>query len=159
MIPMTRHQVTLYKCKRKNLNMGLLNNFKDFYRHLSLQSIANLGEIYAPDAVLIDPLSKHQGLQNIKRYFENLLSNTQKCECHIVLIVESEAEIFVTWEMLIAHPRLNSGADYKVSGISHLQTDGNKVVFHRDYYDLGEMIYEQVPILKRIINMIKRRLV
>ncbi|GAA6185638.1 MULTISPECIES: nuclear transport factor 2 family protein [Alteromonadaceae] len=139
--------------------MSVLKKFENFYRNLSLQSIAHLGDVYAPEATLIDPLSQHQGLKCIKDYFENLLTNTSKCDCLIQHITEVEGDIFVTWKMRIVHPQLNSGKEFEVDGISHLKSANDKIVFHRDYYDLGEMIYEQVPLLKHIIRALKRRLV
>ncbi|GAB2709231.1 nuclear transport factor 2 family protein [Aliiglaciecola sp. 3_MG-2023] len=139
--------------------MSLLTKFEDFYRDISIQSIARLSEIYAPNAVLIDPLSKHQGLDNIQHYFGNLLTNTSKCECTIQLISQLRSDIFVTWKMLIIHPKLNSGKEFEIDGVSHLKSDDEKIIFHRDYYDLGEMIYEQVPVLKFVIKTLKKRLV
>ncbi|HGP4674712.1 TPA: nuclear transport factor 2 family protein, partial [Vibrio cholerae O1] len=33
-----------------------------------------------------------------------------------------------------------------------------KVTYHRDYFDMGEMLYEQLPVLGQVIRAIKRRL-
>ncbi|MEP4891040.1 MAG: nuclear transport factor 2 family protein [Aliiglaciecola sp.] len=139
--------------------MSLLKEFENFYRNMSVTSIARLGDIYAQNATLIDPLSEHQGLENIQGYFENLLTNTSKCECSIQHITHQSTDIFVTWKMLIVHPKLNSGNEFYIDGISHLKSNDEKIVFHRDYYDLGEMIYEQVPVLKFVIKTLKKRLV
>jgi hypothetical protein len=44
-----------------------------------------------------------------------------------------------------------------VQGSSHLKGVGDKVVYHRDYLDLGAMLYEQLPLLGRVIRSLKNR--
>lgn len=139
--------------------MKLIERFEAFYRDVSVNSLQQLSEIYSVDAVLADPLSKHEGLDAIKAYFESLLKNTQACECNIEHISEQGEHFFVTWKMTVVHPQLNSGRKFVVNGVSHLKSKADKMVFHQDYYDLGEMIYEQIPVLKHVIKSIKRRAV
>ena len=45
-----------------------------------------------------------------------------------------------------------------VDGCSHLQWRGDRVVFHRDYYDLGQLLYDNIPLLGRVTGWLKRRL-
>lgn len=139
--------------------MKLIEKFEAFYRDVSMETLQQLQSIYSDDAVLVDPISKHKGLSEITKYFQSLLENTQTCECIIEHVSEQGAHYFVTWKMKIVHPQLNKGRMFDVNGVSHLKTRDNKLVFHRDYYDLGEMIYEHVPVLKHVIKTIKRRVV
>lgn len=139
--------------------MKLIERFEAFYRHVSPQTLDQLDNIYSDDAVLIDPLSEHQGLAAIKDYFASLLQNTQTCKCDIEHVSEQGDHYFVTWKMTVVHPHLNKGRMFIVNGVSHLKAKNGKMVFHRDYYDLGEMIYEHVPVLKHVIKSIKRRAV
>lgn len=138
--------------------MSLIRKFEQFYRNVRLETIDQLDDLYAKDATLEDPISSHSGLSKIKAYFHSLLANTEKCVCLIQHISQTDNEVFLTWKMTIVHPNLNKGKEFFVNGISHLSINNDKVVYHRDYYDLGEMVYEQVPILKLVIKSIKRRL-
>jgi limonene-1,2-epoxide hydrolase len=45
-----------------------------------------------------------------------------------------------------------------VTGVSEIKFD-ERITYHRDYFDVGSMFYEQVPILKTIIQALKKRLV
>ena len=157
-IPIVTVGVFLVISSKKSILMSLISKFEQFYRSVSTHTIEQLDDLYAQDAVLVDPISEHHGLTNIKNYFHSLLANTSKCNCLIEHISATNDDIFLTWKMTIAHPKLNGGSEFVVNGISRLIIDNQKVVYHRDYYDLGEMIYEQVPLLKQVIRTIKRRL-
>jgi hypothetical protein len=45
-----------------------------------------------------------------------------------------------------------------LDGTTQLGVDGDIIIYHKDYYDLGEMVYEHVPILGFIIKKIKGKL-
>jgi len=38
--------------------------------------------------------------------------------------------------------------------MSHLKFADGKVISHRDYFDLGEMLYEHIPLLGGVIKSI-----
>ena len=47
----------------------------------------------------------------------------------------------------------------RVEGATRLQFDAwGKVCLHRDYFDLGAMLYEQLPLLGPVVRVIKGRL-
>ena len=64
------------------------------------------------------------------------------------------------WTMTLTAEGLNGGEPVSVIGISHLTFDEKTdlVIYHRDYFDMGAFIYEQVPVLGSIVRMIKRKL-
>ena len=136
--------------------MTVIDRFASFYQTLAFDDIAQLADIYADDITLIDPVGTHHGLSRLTAYFENLLVNAQSCEFAIHHIAAHESQSFtVTWTMSFTTPRLNGGETIHVDGITLLKVRDDKIFFHQDYYDLGQMVYEQVPILKFIINKIK----
>jgi hypothetical protein len=62
-------------------------------------------------------------------------------------------------DMTFIHSKLAGGRPITSAGVTFLRSDDNGRVFHhRDYFDLGAMVYEQIPLLGRAINSIKRRL-
>ena len=58
--------------------------------------------------------------------------------------------------MQLNHPRLNAGAAVTVPG-STLIRFRDKVFYHRDYFDAGAMVYEQLPLIGMLIRAIKGR--
>jgi hypothetical protein len=59
--------------------------------------------------------------------------------------------------MNYCHPFLSKGKEVEVSGTSHIQGDEDKVRYHRDFVDLGAMLYEHIPFVGKLIAFIKRR--
>ena len=64
----------------------------------------------------------------------------------------------LTWTMSYQHPKLNNGELIAVKGASQLDFKQGKVVSHRDYFDGGALLYEHIPLLKRVIHFLKNRM-
>ena len=61
--------------------------------------------------------------------------------------------------MYYEHPKIKHGQLQQVEGASYLRLgDDQKIQYHRDYYDLGSMIYDHIPLLGRILRWIKNKL-
>lgn len=135
----------------------IVEQFCEYYRELNHASIGRLDQLYDNKAVLIDPLHSIEGIDAISHYFETMLTNLSYCRFQIIDVLDTNHQAFVTWVMHFAHPRLNKGKAIEVTGSSHLKFD-QKLIYHRDYYDLGEMLYEQIPVLGFVIDKLKQRL-
>ena len=136
--------------------MEVIQRFEQFYENLSLASLASLDDIYHPEIAFMDPISKHQGLVSVTEYFKKLLENTTYCNCKIQTIIGADNQFAITWKMRYSHPKLNSGREIIVDGITHLEQQQDLIIVHRDYFDVGQMIYEQVPILRSVVKIIKK---
>ncbi|UJF18368.1 nuclear transport factor 2 family protein [Vibrio sp. SS-MA-C1-2] len=132
----------------------LIDDFCKYYQDLSKDKISSLSTLYQQDAVLEDPVHKLTGLNNIEEYFSRLLENISYCQFDIETIVIQDQTAFITWVMRFAHPKINQGNEIAVPGVSHLLFI-DKINYHRDYYDLGGMLYEHIPLLNMIIKKIK----
>jgi limonene-1,2-epoxide hydrolase len=87
-----------------------------------------------------------------------LYTNVIKCDFDIRHHQQVEDSGFLTWTMQLQHPKLNGGEAVNVNGVSHIRFSGDRVIYHRDYFDLGEMLYENIPLLGFVIKNIKQRL-
>lgn len=139
--------------------MSTIEKFSQFYTDLASMQIDALKDIYSADVKFIDPIASHDGLASVEHYFGKLLKNAKYCEfdIHNKLPTGNQGYI-VNWTMRFTSKRINKGKPVSVDGISMLTLENDKIVFHRDYYDLGQMVYEHVPLLGRIIKKIKRGL-
>ena len=136
-----------------------MEKFCDIYRSLNAENLNRLEEIYTQDVRFIDPAHEIVGLTALTRYFANLYENIEPPQFRFVHYLVDDSEGYVQWEMEFSHPMLGGGKAIKVHGTSFLRFgESGKVFFHRDYFDLGAMLYEQIPVLGRVVTSIKRRL-
>jgi len=135
----------------------IVENFCLYYKEFNQDSIAGLDSIYDQNAVFEDPIGKVEGLNDLKRHFSKMMSNVSYCRFEITDVVANDGQAFITWTMSFAHPKLNGHKEITVTGVSEIKFD-ERIMYHRDYFDVGSMFYEQVPILKIIIQALKKRL-
>jgi len=136
----------------------IIEQLTDLYLQLDESHLAILTAIYHPEVVFIDPISERHGVDALVHYYSQLLQKMNYChlDIHKTLIVGDEATLF--WRMSYAHPACNSGEDLELDGISYVKIVGQQIVYQRDFYDLGAMIYEHVPLLGNAVKALKNRL-
>lgn len=134
-----------------------LDSFIDVYSQLSTDNLQLLDYLYHQDVIFIDPMQSLQGLAQLKKYFDNLYSNLLSCNFTIVQVIHEGNQAAIYWQMTFCHPYLNRGNKVTVSGSSHIQGNEDKVTYHKDFVDLGAMLYEQIPFLGQLIRFIKRK--
>jgi len=145
--------------KKKGGIMDSLENFLTTFNQLDKKNLSLLETIYHPDIRFIDPAHSLQGLPALKQYFFSLYENVRSIRFAFDTPMQSDSQAFVTWTLHMHHPRLAKGRPVAVKGCSCLTfaSDG-RVIRHRDYFDLGAMIYEHLPLVGGIIKTIKKRL-
>ena len=135
----------------------LVEKFCNYYKEFSQESIPGLDEMYHQNVILQDPFSKLEGLDNVKQHFSQMMQNVSYCRFEIINVVSNEGQAFITWTMVFAHPKLNNHEEIVVDGVSDIKFD-ERISYHRDYFDVGAMFYEHVPVVKGVIKMLKKRL-
>lgn len=134
-----------------------LEKFNQFYQQLNSADLSGLNQVYRFDIEFIDPVHHMHGIQALEQYFKNMMQDLIHCDFEIHQITEQEQQAYINWTMHFQHPRLNNSNTIHVDGVSHLKFD-EQVYFHRDYYDVGAMLYENIPVLGGIVKGIRKRL-
>ena len=136
-----------------------MEQFLKVYQDLKLENIESIEEIYSQDIHFIDPAHEIEGLAALRDYFENLYKNIDHIHFDFLHPARIENEGYVQWTMTFSHPRIKGGQNISVPGTSFLKfSSDNKVYFHRDYFDLGSMLYQHLPLLGAVVKSINRRL-
>ncbi len=137
----------------------MLEKFCRVYQELSSNNLEALDLIYHPDIHFIDPAHEITGLTMLKSYFHSLYQNVSSIGFDFTSRIRQDDDIALEWVMSISHFRLNRGRIFKVNGMSRLHvTNSGLVDLHRDYFDLGAMLYERLPVLGMVVINLKRRL-
>ena len=135
----------------------LLHRLVRFYQTFDLDAIKRLGEVYCEQVTFEDPIRRIEGLAALQAYFTSLMQHVKSCRFDVVRYETTAQFGFVEWEMHFSHASLNRGDTIKVSGVTVLSF-ADKITYHRDYFDLGEMLYEHVPVMGLATRHLKRRL-
>ncbi|TCS37113.1 nuclear transport factor 2 family protein [Reinekea marinisedimentorum] len=134
-----------------------LSKFVTTYQQLSTDNLTLLEDIYAESVEFQDPMHFVSGLSNLQSYFHNLYTNLKECRFEITDVIFNEREAAIYWVMNYRHPKLNNGKTVTVEGHSRLKGHDGRVHYHRDYLDLGAMLYEQIPVIGAFVKQVKRR--
>ncbi len=131
---------------------------REFFERLNKDTMELVEEFYAEDAVFQDPVVSLKGPAAIRAHYayqyEGVTSIRWDFEPEIV---QGDRRVLV-WTMHLAHPRLNGGREYGVPGNSVFRMANGKVVYQRDYFDMGDFVYERIPAIGSLIRVIKGRM-
>lgn len=136
----------------------LARRLTHFYADINTESVKQLSAIYDTEVQFIDPVRMHTGLSALQNYFSNLLSNVTHCRFDIASIDTIDNRLFILWKMHYGHPQIAGGKPITLQGTSFLKEQANKVVFQQDYYDMGAMLYEHIPVMGFVVKKLKDRL-
>lgn len=141
-------------------NKFIIDNFKNLYQALNRDTLSfdELNSVYDNDIVFEDCFHNIKGINDLYSYFDNLYENVSFIGFDFEDQWINDDGAMLTWVMSYKHPRLNSGNLIKVKGASRLMFKDGKICAHRDYFDGGALLYEHIPILKRVIHFLKNRL-
>ncbi len=134
----------------------LLQRFCDLYDAMGANHIPALEAVYHPEVVFSDPLTSVQGLGKLSEYLTDSYRNVISCRFRYADPVMDEGAITQPWTMMLRHRRLASGRTVEVEGVSVLRIRDGLIAYHRDYYDAGQLLYENVPVLGAAVRWLRR---
>lgn len=135
-----------------------LERFKSLFNELDRHCLDRLDEVYAPDVHFRDPVHELRGLPALKAYYARLYEGVESCRFRYDGEVIEAGGAVVLWTMQFRHRRFRAGETLTLEGATHLafgHGDLALVSRHRDYFDMGEFLYERVPVLGTVIRHIK----
>ena len=139
---------------------GNLDRSKEFFAQLDSAHLGLVDGFYDKDAVFQDPIHQLKGVSAIKAYYGGLYGNVEAIRFEFGKSIEAGDLVSLTWRMYLKTDAIEGGKEITVDGVSVITFGGKegKAIAHRDYFDMGEFIYEHVPVLKNIVGYIKKRL-
>lgn len=142
------------------MTIDLPDAIRGLYLRFDQDALDRLEDIYAEDIHFRDPVHTVNGIDEMRQYFAAITTGLTECrfEFHQISRLENDSEAVLFWTMHYRHPKLAGGKQLSLPGTSHV-CFAEKVFYHRDYYDMGAMVYEQVPLLGGVIRHIKQRLI
>ena len=133
----------------------VVHRLMDVYNRLDSEHLHLLDEIYSADVLFEDPAQRIYGLSALRERMGELYRNVRSCRFTYNTRVEAQGTAMLEWTMHLRHVRFHPDRELNLPGATLLHFDEGGVYLHRDFYDLGALIYERVPLLGRLIRRIK----
>lgn len=134
----------------------LIDDFIQLYQALNKDNLHLLSQVYDDSISFTDPMHQIKGLESLTQYFAKLYKNVKHIQFEIKEVQQDANQAALFWQMEYSHPKLNKGGLIRVDGMSQLKFN-DKIYFHRDYFDLGQMLYEHLPCMGGLIRLLKDR--
>ncbi len=138
-----------------------LDRFRAFFSTFSPDKVDRLlAATYAPDVWFNDTLKEIEGLAALAPYLRESSEAVAACTVKIdEIIANGSGDYYVRWTMMIRFKRFARGKDTHSIGISQLRFNSDGlVVFHQDFWNAADGLFQYVPLLGAGIRAIKRRL-
>lgn len=131
--------------------------FRALFNSLTHRMEHDLSQVYDQTIVFRDPFIEVRGLPSLEQYFRESYSNVISCTFDFGSALQQADQATQPWLMRLRHRRLRGGEEVLVEGISHLQFVEERIAYHRDYFDAGQLLYENVPLLGTAVRWLRRR--
>lgn len=134
----------------------LINQFKGLYLDLTQLPMGEFSRVYTDDLIFRDPVHQLNSCAELMAYMEHQCQRLTfgRFEYLDQLVFDDTA--YIKWDMHFVHPSFGE-ATHRVRGMTHIQFR-ERVFYHEDVYDMGEMLYEKVPLVGAVTRWLKRRL-
>lgn len=128
-----------------------------FFETLTPDGVARMREFYAADVWFKDPFNEVQGLGEVQRIFSHMFVALDRPRFVVTAEVENGDQCFLTWDFEF-YMRRKGAMLQTIRGSSHLKfNEAGQVVYHRDYWDAAEELYEKLPVLGGLMRWLKQR--
>lgn len=144
----------------KGFVMSYYERVKDAFQRLDKDHLEVVDEFYDKIADFHDPIGSIKGSENIKSYYREMYKNVNWIKFDFIDSVQQDKTVTAVWIMSYSTDKLKDGEVIQVQGTSIIKFGGteDKVMYHRDYFDVGAMVYEHIPVLGWAVRKVKRKL-
>lgn len=134
-----------------------IEHFKQLYKTFSSDTPAQLPQLYHPAIIFKDPIHELKGLAALTDYFASFCNQGTQYRFEFTNEVISHDQAFLQWQMHYAHPNLANGKPLLLNGGTLIKFN-TQIIYHEDFYDMGAMIYQHIPLLGWAVKKINARI-
>lgn len=129
-----------------------------FYETLTEQTLPQLRDLYDANAYFKDPFNEVNDIAAIEKIFAHMFVSLHEPRFVVTTKIAQGSEAFLTWDFEFRIKKYKPNITQTIRGASHLRFDeAGHVVFHRDYWDAAEELYEKLPLIGTLMRFVKRR--
>ena len=135
-----------------------MNNLKEltkWYENLKEGSLDEIDLFYDENVFFKDPFNEFNGRDKLMKVFAHMFENLENPHFVILDTIENSDGAFLTWDFYLKV----KGRRQNIHGSSHIKYNKeNMIVYHRDYWDVGEEILLKIPFMKFMYSYIQKKI-
>jgi hypothetical protein len=133
----------------------MVDAFKARFVTITPALAENLDHLYTEDVRFRDPISEVTGLADLRKYFERFAEVSAGARFEITDEIVQPGQAAVFWTMVMVDGKGRDTRRFR--GVSHMKVR-DRIHEERDYFDLGEAVYDHVPIVNWFTRLVRSRL-
>ena len=135
--------------------MNSLTEFKEWVINLNEFTLDDILSYYDENVFFKDPFNEFNGREKLKKLFLHMFITFKNPHFVFIDTIENSEGIFLTWDFNLSYKEKL----FKIHGSSHLKlNDEKKIVYHRDYWDVGEELLLKIPLIKSLYGFFQNKL-
>lgn len=137
----------------------LISEIKTGWSQFDLEAVKKLEPLYSPSVTFIEPAGEIKGREAVFDHFRASCANLIECRFlfNESMEIRNENQACLVWDMTFRHRKLNGGKQIVSNGITLLQFD-EQIRLHRDWFDLGQAVYENLPLMGSAVRFVKGKM-
>jgi steroid delta-isomerase len=136
-----------------------LERLVNYWQTLTPASVPAIDAVYAAEARFRDPFNDARGLADIRRVFAEMFVRLDEPRFTVIETIEQPHGAVMIWNFDFRIKSLKPAMARRIHGTSHVRFgDDGRVLYHRDYWDAAEELYEKLPMVGALMRWLKRKM-
>lgn len=132
--------------------------YRRYFERLSPQTVGELRALAAPGMHFRDPFNDLIGADKVVRSLELGYEHVEHMRFEFLDEAWSGRTCYYRWRFFFRPKRFSGGRDWIIEGMSEVRFDeAGLVVEHLDHWDAASQFYARLPVLGRLIDLVRRR--
>lgn len=133
--------------------MNHLPRLLSWFEQLSPQTLGQITNLYHPRCYFKDPFNEFYERKSLEKLFADMFVKLEKPRFVISETLTEGHSTFIVWQFHFVLRQRN----LQINGSSHVKFDEQGlVIFHRDYWDAAEELYEKLPVIGFVMRQLKK---
>ena len=129
-----------------------------YFENLTPAAVDDMGAYYDIAAYFRDPFNEVHNLNAIQAIFRKMYQQLDAPRFTVLNRYVADNGVTLTWDFSF-QLRLPGTPERRIHGLTLLHfNDAGKVIYHRDYWDAAQELYEQLPLIGGVFGWLRRRL-
>jgi ketosteroid isomerase-like protein len=138
-----------------------IERFKTFFADFSPNKVGKLlDDTYADALYFNDTIKTMRDREALRHYLKESANAVDDCQVEVQDVINTgKGDLYLRWVMKIRFKKFKKSIDTYTIGLSHVRFNAEgRVIFHQDFWDSTQGIFEHVPIVGWMIRKLKARM-